>query len=275
MAAAVVVLSDPGAALQFQAELLGEGSYGKVFRGSWAGDSVAIKSIAGTVRAAKREAFFLQRAASALVVKLFFVAQVDGMPCLVLEAYDSSLCAVIRRGLPLHRAKFLAKQMFAALAHLHTLDILHRDVKSENFLVTRDKLVIADFGLSSLRVENRAQTLNVVSMHNRAPELLLGDVYYDPGIDCWAAGCVLYEMLVGQLPWSSEDPAELLDAMFCQLGTPAKVGDQEVPASFRRYPRRPLPVSILAEDLLLSLLSFDKRKRVTAAEAGKHEWAVL
>lgn len=77
---------------------------------------------------------------------------------------------------------------------------MHRDLKTDNILVTTAGVVkIADFGLSrkiidpQVQLERKRYTPNVVTQWYRAPELLLGDPYYNESVDIWSIGCVMGE----------------------------------------------------------------------------------
>lgn len=77
---------------------------------------------------------------------------------------------------------------------------MHRDLKTENILVTADGVAkIADFGLSrkmndpNAMLEKQKFTPNVVTQWYRAPELLFGDPHYNESVDLWSFGCVMGE----------------------------------------------------------------------------------
>ena len=92
--------------------------------------------------------------------------------------------------------KCYAKQLFEGLAHLHKCQILHRDMKGANLLISNSgRLKIADLGLARPLEERRDRyTGGVVTRWYRPPELLLGCLHYGPSIDLWGAGCILAEM---------------------------------------------------------------------------------
>jgi cyclin-dependent kinase 7 len=89
-------------------------------------------------------------------------------------------------------------QMLLGLEHLHMLYILHRDLKPNNLLMdSSGRIKIADFGLARFYGSpNRNYTHQVVTRWYRAPELLYGARAYGTGIDMWAVGCIIGELLL-------------------------------------------------------------------------------
>ena len=88
-------------------------------------------------------------------------------------------------------------QTLLGLEYLHKNWILHRDIKPNNLLINREGVLkIGDFGLAKVYGSpNRVYTHIVVTRWYRAPELLFGARLYGPGVDVWAVGCVLAEIL--------------------------------------------------------------------------------
>jgi glycogen synthase kinase 3 beta len=92
--------------------------------------------------------------------------------------------------------KVMMWQLLRGLAFIHSKNIMHRDIKPQNLLVTASGLlVIADFG--SAKQIDQTSTSYICSRHYRAPELIFGSKSYTQAIDIWSAGCVLFEMLTG------------------------------------------------------------------------------
>jgi serine/threonine protein kinase len=87
--------------------------------------------------------------------------------------------------------------MLLALAYLESKNVVHRDIKSANILVTPDGTVkLCDFGLARVVYDKNHQlTPRVVTRWYRAPELLMLDNYYSYPVDMWATGCVIAEVL--------------------------------------------------------------------------------
>ena len=98
---------------------------------------------------------------------------------------------------PAHIKSYIL-QTLLGLEYLHSNWILHRDLKPNNLLMNQDGVLkIADFGLAKFYGSpNRQYTHIVVTRWYRAPELLFGARNYGVGIDVWAVGCILAELLL-------------------------------------------------------------------------------
>ena len=93
--------------------------------------------------------------------------------------------------------------MLKGLAYLHSKNIIHRDIKGANILISKDGIVkLADFGLARILYPNNRNykyTNRVVTLWYRAPELLLGTQSYNDTVDMWSMGCVFAEMFLGKV----------------------------------------------------------------------------
>lgn len=120
---------------------------------------------------------------------------------LVFDFMDTDLEVVIKDNhivLTPANTKSYMIQTLQGLEYLHKNWILHRDLKPNNLLISSEGVLkIGDFGLAKFYGSpNRVNTHQVVTRWYRAPELLYGARLYATGIDMWAVGCILAELLL-------------------------------------------------------------------------------
>ena len=102
----------------------------------------------------------------------------------------------------------ISTQISAALSHAHKNKIIHRDIKPQNILITKDnRIKVADFGIaravSDATVVNTANLMGTV--HYASPEQLKGSLV-DERTDIYSLGVIMYEMATGKLPYEGEAP---------------------------------------------------------------------
>ena len=98
------------------------------------------------------------------------------------------------------RVKEIVFQILRALQHLHSAGTMHRDVKPENILISKHKVVkLCDFGFArqTHSCDSFQYTDYVSTRWYRAPELLVGDAQYSQSVDVWAVGCIFAELTTG------------------------------------------------------------------------------
>jgi len=103
------------------------------------------------------------------------------------------------------QARIWFRQIVLAVQYLHAMDIVHRDIKCENILVTENlTLKLSDFSFS--KFIKKGQTLNCIthccSIGYAAPEVLRCSAYNGMLSDIWSLGVVLYVMLNKKMPFS-------------------------------------------------------------------------
>ena len=129
-----------------------------------------------------------------------------------------------RNRLYISEIKCITLQVLRGLHHLHSQNIVHRDLKLANLLMDGDGVVkIADFGLSRIQLpKGKDLTNKVVTRWYRSPELLLGATKYDFSVDMWSVGAILGELIAGAPLFPGESEVHVLRYIFDTLGSPSE-----------------------------------------------------
>lgn len=119
-------------------------------------------------------------------------------------------------------ALFVLREVLLGLEYLHSLDIVHRDIKPSNILINPKLRVakICDFGSAKVLTANSGPWASYIcSRFYRAPELILGSDCYDDSVDMWSMGCILAEMISGEILFRGEETSmDQLVEIICVLG---------------------------------------------------------
>ena len=153
------------------------------------------------------------------IVPLYDSGDADGLLYYVMPYVEGeSLRDRLRRErqLPVNEALGIAREVADALAHAHERELIHRDIKPENILLEGGHALVADFGIA--RVVGSAATKDLTTATGLAigtpaymsPEQALGDTAVDARSDVYALGCVLYEMLAGEPPYTGPTPQAIM-----------------------------------------------------------------
>lgn len=209
---------------------IGEGSYGVVFkcRNKSSGQVVAIKKFVESEedpvvkKIALREIRMLKQLKHPNLVNLIEVFRRKRKMHLVFEYCDHTLLNELERnpnGVPDGVIKSVLWQTLQALNFCHKHNCIHRDVKPENILITKQGMIkICDFGFARILIPGDAYTDYVATRWYRAPELLVGDTKYGSSVDIWAIGCVFVELLTGQPLWPGKSDVDQLHLIIRTLG---------------------------------------------------------
>ena len=196
---------------------------------------------------------------------------------------------------PQAELKNMLYQILSAMSHVHEKWYIHRDMKTSNILVHKSgKIALCDFGLArKYQLPLKAMTQTVITLWYRPVELLFGSSVYGPEVDMWSIGCIFGELLKKEAILQGQGELDQIDQIFKLLGLPNEKnwpGFKSLPnANLLRWKQKgkPLvyakfPVNSLIGgqtfldgngfDLLMGLLEFNPKKRLTAKEALEHTY---
>lgn len=174
-----------------------------------------------------------------------------------------------------HRILHFAKQILSGLVYLHEEPrvIMHRDLKPNNILVDtckNDHVWIADFGSSQTYRKHRTYTAPITVYSYAAPETIL-DIYrvspgraiYNPSIDLFSFGCILWEMIFGSSQKFMGDIESESKAI--ELHTRFHIDSRNIAVNLSRvHPNRSMA------ELLSKTLAWNPSRRFTAQQALSH-----
>lgn len=150
------------------------------------------------------------------IVNIYDVGREGNIYYIVMELIEGRVLSdIIKEEGPMeyHRVIEITKQIASALGFAHKNNIIHRDVKPHNILITGTGIAkIADFGIAkavntSTIVDNSAEGV-MGSVHYFSPEQARGG-YVDERSDIYSLGIVMYEMLTGRVPFDAENPVSV------------------------------------------------------------------
>lgn len=206
-------------------EIIGVGGFGKVYRGTWKDQEVAVKAarqdpdedITATAASVKQEAKLFSMLQHPNIIKLEGVCLDEPNLCLVMEyARGGTLNrALTGRRIPPHILVNWAVQIARGMHYLHeeaVVPIIHRDLKSSNILllekienddIGRKTLKITDFGLA--REWHKTTKMSAAGTYSwMAPEVIKSSLF-SKGSDVWGYGVLLWELLTGEVPYRGID----------------------------------------------------------------------
>ncbi|MEP6591399.1 MAG: protein kinase [Gemmatimonadota bacterium] len=161
----------------------------------------------------------------------------DGILYYVMPVVEGeSLPARLKREkqLPVGEALRLGREVAEALAYAHKRGIIHRDIKPANILLHEGHALVADFGIARATSDAGALTKTGLSIGTPAymsPEQASGDSNLDGRTDIYALGCVLYEMLAGEPPFTGPTAQAIITRSITEAPRPLTRTRSAIPAA--------------------------------------------
>ena len=195
---------------------IGAGGCGEVYYAvSDSGKEVALKYLKENPQVELRGVSHCMNLKSPHLVTIFDIKQnAEGEYFIIMEYVAGpslrDLLVAEPDGVGMQKAVFFLREIVKGLSYLHDRGIVHRDLKPGNIMYEDGYVKIADYGLSKFMSVSRhsAQTVSVGTVHYMAPEVGSGN--YHKGIDVYALGVILYEMLLGRVPFEGASMGEVL-----------------------------------------------------------------
>ncbi|KAJ6882891.1 serine/threonine protein kinase IRE [Populus alba x Populus x berolinensis] len=282
---------------------ISRGAFGRVFlaRKRATGDLFAIKVLKkadmirkNAVQSILEERDILITVSNPFVVRFFYSFTCRENLYLVMEYLNGGDLYSLLRNLGCldeDMARMYIAEVVLALEYLHSSNVIHRDLKPDNLLISQDgHIKLTDFGLSKVGLINstddlsvplvsssgfldddelKSQSSSMSEEHQKhpvvgtpdylAPEILLG-MGHGATADWWSVGVILYEMLVGIPPFNAETPQQIFD----------NIMNRDIP-----WPRIPEEMNFDACDLIDKLLTENPLQRLGATgarEVKKHSF---
>ena len=246
-------------------EVIGEGSFGKVFRGKCkeTGEVVALKFIPKHLKAdheltsLRRECEIQRGLSHPNIVLMLDSFETDREIVAVSEYVPQQLCALlmVNGSMGESRVCSIACNLLSALYYLHSHRIVHRDIKPQNILLTITGVAkLCDFGFSK-KMEINTYVLESIkgTPLYMAPELIEQQPY-DHKADLWSLGCILFELLTSKPPFSTNSIVHLIEMV------------RSKPIQW------PVGISPLCKTFLEGLLQKDQERRFEWSQMLQHPW---
>ncbi|DBA78605.1 hypothetical protein WJX77_008465 [Trebouxia sp. C0004] len=276
--------------------VVGNGSFGVVFQATCleTGETVAIKKVLQDKRFKNRELQIMKMMDHCNVVQLqhcfYTTTEKDEVFLnLVLEFVPETVYRIGKhyskngQRMPTLFVKLYVYQMCRALAHIHRMQVCHRDIKPQNLLVNTQthQLKLCDFGSAKVLMKGEPNISYICSRYYRAPELIFGATDYTAAIDVWSVGCVMAELLLGKPIFPGESGVDQLVEIIKVLGTPTREEIYSMNPNYTefKFPKitahpwskvfsKRMPAD--AVDLVSKLLHYSPVTRLTALGALTH-----
>ena len=189
---------------------------------------------AGFVQKFRAEAQSVAGLSHPNIVSVYDVGEDDGLYYIVMELVEGiTLKRFIekRKKLDVKEAVGIAIQIAMGMEAAHTHHIIHRDIKPQNIIISREgKVKVADFGIAKAATSNTISQNAIGSVHYLSPEQARGG-YSDEKSDIYSLGVTLYEMLSGQVPFAGDNSVSVALLHIQSEAIPVRELNPDVPLS--------------------------------------------
>ena len=221
------------------------------------------------VKKFKEEAQAAARLAHPNIVNVYDVGDENGIYYIVMELVEGITLKnyIERKGsLTIKEATSIAIQVCAGLEVAHNNHIVHRDIKPQNIIISREgKVKVTDFGIAKATTSQTTTANAMGSVHYASPEQARGG-YVDHRSDIYSLGIVLYEMVTGRVPFDGETAVTVAVKHLQEEMVPPSVYCKNIPYSLEQIikkctekspDRRYQDIGDLLADLKQSLMDPD------------------
>jgi serine/threonine protein kinase len=218
----------------------------------------------------QREARVVARLEHPNIVPIHDYAEHEKRPYLVMKFIEGETLKARLQREPLSPGEIerIVETVGAGLSHAHKQGILHRDIKPSNVMLSKDgKIYLTDFGLARIAQSGESTLTSDVILGTPqyiSPEQAMGRKDLDEGTDIYSFGVMIYEMVVGRVPFSADTPFSVIhDHIYTALPLPSRVNPN---------------ISPEVERVLLKALAKDRSDRYpevdSMAQAFKEAWQI-
>ncbi|ETW09081.1 CAMK/CAMKL protein kinase [Aphanomyces invadans] len=250
-------------------KVVGVGTFGKVRVATHKVSSqvVAIKSYersrtkdAGQWKRIQYEAKLMEKLDHPYIIRLFETIETPTKLHIVMENVSSdvgNLCEFVKRQKRLAEddAGLLFMQVLSAVMYMHSMQLVHRDIKLENILLDRyGNTKLVDFGFSAVQTTSKPFSTFCGTPCYMAPEIIHRKTYWGQPVDVWSLGVLLFAMLCGYFPFRARNYNDLYRKIV--------KGGFDIPGF----------VTPDAHALLRGMLEGDPSKRLQLHDVRNHAW---
>ncbi|MCI8784682.1 MAG: Stk1 family PASTA domain-containing Ser/Thr kinase [Dorea sp.] len=171
------------------------------------------------------------------IVNVYDVGEDRGLYYMVMELVEGITLKdyIERKGRLSHKEVIsIAIQMCTGVGIAHAADIIHRDIKPQNIIISKDgKVKVTDFGIAKATTSNTVSSNAMGSVHYTSPEQARGG-FSDQRSDIYSVGITLYEMATGQVPFDGESTVSVAIKHLQEEITPPSEIVPDIPYSLER-----------------------------------------